>query len=295
MTLELHQTVAAFRAACDRVREHGGRLGLVPTMGALHAGHLSLVDAARAHSSAVALTIFVNPTQFGPNEDFARYPRTLERDLALCAQRGVDHVFAPSVEEMYPPGEKTRVSVAGLTRVLCGPKRPGHFDGVATIVSKLFHVAGPCIAVLGRKDYQQLQVIRRMVSDLLMPVELLGHPTVREPDGLALSSRNAFLSAEERSRALVIARELGRAQRAFERGERRASALRRPVEAEIARAGLRVDYVELTGADDLEPFADDAELPARALLAVAAFAGKTRLIDNLVLGEDPAPTAEEKA
>jgi pantoate--beta-alanine ligase len=292
MTLKLHHTVEAFRAACDGVRAQGGRLGLVPTMGALHSGHLSLVDVARARTNAVALTIFVNPTQFGPNEDFARYPRTLERDLALCEARGVDHVFAPSVEEMYPSGEKTRVVVAGLTAVLCGPKRPGHFDGVATIVSKLFHVAGPCLAVFGRKDYQQLQVIRRMVNDLLLPIEVVGHATVRESDGLALSSRNAFLSPDERARALVISRELGRAQRAFERGERRAGELRRPVEEQIRNAGLRVDYVELTSADNLEPLEDSAELPARALLAVAAFAGKTRLIDNLVLGEDPVPVAE---
>ena len=292
MTLALHRTVAEFRAACDAVRAGGGRLGLVPTMGALHTGHLSLAEVARSRSTAVALTIFVNPTQFGPNEDFARYPRTLERDLALCAERGVDHVFAPSVEEMYPRGEKTRVTVAGLTDVLCGPKRPGHFDGVTTIVSKLFHVAGPCLAVFGRKDYQQLQVIRRMVTDLLLPVEIVGHATVREPDGLALSSRNAYLSPEERERALVISRELARAVRAFERGERRAGELRRTAEAAIAAAGLRVDYVELTGADALEPLADDAELPARALLAVAAFAGKTRLIDNVVLGEEPAPVAE---
>jgi pantoate--beta-alanine ligase len=219
----------------------------------------------------------------------------LEQDLALCAERGVDHVFAPSVAEMYPPGEKTRVTVADMTEVLCGPKRPGHFDGVTTIVSKLFHVAGACLAVFGRKDYQQLLVIRRMVRDLLMPVEVLGHATIRESDGLALSSRNAFLSPDERVRATVIARELGRALRAFEQGERRAGELRRKVESAILRAGLRIDYVELTTADELEPIADGAALPERALLAVAAFAGNTRLIDNLVLGEDAAPTAESVA
>lgn len=291
MSLQVHHTVGEFRNACDRVRSAGGSLGLVPTMGALHAGHLALVDAAKSRASHAALTIFVNPTQFGPNEDFARYPRTLERDLALCAERGVDHVFAPSVEQMYPPGEKTRVSVQGLVDVLCGPKRPGHFEGVATIVSKLFNVAGPCVAVFGRKDYQQLQVIRRMAADLLMPVEVVGHPIVRESDGLALSSRNAFLSPEERSRAPIIARELARARAAFERGERNAGSLRRPIESALERAGLRLDYVEITSADELEPISDQAELSPRALLAIAAFLGKTRLIDNLVLGEDPDPTA----
>jgi pantoate--beta-alanine ligase len=196
---------------------------------------------------------------------------------------------------MYPPGEKTRVSVKGLVDVLCGPKRPGHFDGVTTIVSKLFNVAGPCVAVFGRKDYQQLQVIRRMASDLLMPVEIVGYPIVRERDGLALSSRNAFLSPEERARAPVIARELSSARAAFEAGEIRAGALRRPIQAALERSGFRVDYVEITGADELEPIPDEAAIPARALLAVAAFLGKTRLIDNLVLGEDPDPTLGSEA
>jgi pantoate--beta-alanine ligase len=289
MTLELEPDVRSFRAACDDVRKNGGVLGLVPTMGALHEGHMSLVRAARDRSSTVAVTIFVNPTQFGPNEDLARYPRTLEQDLALCREAGVGLVFAPEASEMYPPRERTRVRVSGLTDALCGPRRPGHFEGVATIVSKLFNVAGPCVAVFGRKDYQQLKVIERMVRDLLLPIEIVSHPTVRDPDGLALSSRNRYLSPSEREAARSIPRALGAASAAFQHGERRARALRAPLAEALSAAGLSVDYAELTDADELEPFSDEAEIGARALLAVAAFAGSTRLIDNVVLGEDPPP------
>ncbi len=288
MSLNVRRTVAEFRAATAGARARGERIGLVPTMGALHAGHMALVDAARAHGTSVALTLFVNPTQFGPNEDLARYPRPFEADVELCRRHGVSELFAPSVAEMYPPGERTRVLVSGLTEVLCGPKRPNHFEGVATIVAKLFNAAGPCTAFFGRKDYQQLQVIRRMANDLLLPVEVIGHPTIRESDGLALSSRNAYLSPEERLRAPTIARALARAAQAFDRGETRALELRTGVEKALVDAGFRVDYVELVTADDLVPIADRDALPARALLAVAAFLGKTRLIDNLVLGEERA-------
>lgn len=291
MSLEVYESVPEFRTACDALRAGGGRLGLVPTMGALHAGHLRLVEHARRAGATPALTIFVNPAQFGPNEDFDKYPRPRERDLDLCRAHGVWAAFAPPVTAMYPAGERTRVRVAGLTEVLCGPRRPGHFDGVATVVAKLFAVAGPCLAVFGRKDYQQVQVIRRMVKDLLLPVEILAVPTVREADGLALSSRNAYLSVEERRVAPTIAALLAQACTRFAEGERRASTLREPVQAGLERAGFRVDYVELTGADELEPIADSATLPERALLAVAAFLGKTRLIDNVVLGEDPSPLA----
>lgn len=289
MSLEVHESAAAFRAACDALRARGERLGLIPTMGALHEGHLSLVEQARRAGATPALTIFVNPTQFGPNEDFQRYPRPRERDLELCRSHGVWAAFLPTVGEMYPPGEKTRVHVAGLTDVLCGPRRPGHFDGVATIVAKLFAVAGPCLAVFGRKDYQQVQVIRRMAEDLRFPVEVLAAPTVREPDGLALSSRNAYLSPEERRVAPRIAALLADAWTRFSAGERRAAAIRGPVLSGLEGAGFRVDYVELTGPDDLSPLAEADPLPPRALLAVAAFLGKTRLIDNVVLGEDPRP------
>ncbi|MBN2192493.1 MAG: pantoate--beta-alanine ligase [Polyangiaceae bacterium] len=281
--------VAAFRVACDRVRRGGGTLGLVPTMGALHEGHLALVREAKRRASTVAVTIFVNPTQFGPNEDLARYPRDLAGDRAACARVGVDLLFAPSEEEMYPRDERTRVTVAHLTEALCGVSRPHHFTGVATVVTKLFAVAGPAIALFGRKDYQQLQVVRRMTRDLLLPVEIVGCPTVREADGLALSSRNSYLTSEERQRAVAIPRGLGRAARAFSSGERHAGRLVRMVEDQLSGARLRPDYVTIADADELSPFAGDATLPERAVLAVAAYAGSTRLIDNLVFSEDPPP------
>jgi pantoate--beta-alanine ligase len=293
MTIAVHHTVREFRAAANAVRAAGKRFGLVPTMGALHAGHLSLVREARAHAAEVGVTIFVNPTQFGPNEDFARYPRTLERDIELCREAGVAHVFAPEASEMYPVGERTRVHVSGLTDSLCGPHRPGHFDGVTTIVSKLFAVAGDCVAVFGRKDYQQLKVIERMVRDLLLPVEVIGLKTMREADGLALSSRNIFLSPEERARALAIPRALSAAARAFAAAERNVGVLRGAALSTLEEAGIRLDYATLAEADQLVPFADSARLGERALFAIAGFVGKTRLIDNVVFGEDPAPIASE--
>jgi pantoate--beta-alanine ligase len=286
MSFELQTTVQDFRASCDAVRARGGRVGLVPTMGALHSGHLALVEKARSLSDAVAVTIFVNPTQFGPNEDFARYPRNLEKDAELCRKAGASLVFSPPVEAMYPRNERTRVRVSGLTDFLCGPKRPGHFEGVATIVTKLFNVTGPSVAVFGRKDYQQLKVIERMVRDLLLPVEIVGHPTVRGADGLALSSRNAYLSPEERERALAIPRGLSLAAASYARGERNAGRLQALVEAEVKKATDRIDYVTVADPDELTPFSPEAELGPRALVAIAAFVGSTRLIDNLVLGED---------
>jgi pantoate--beta-alanine ligase len=291
VTLSVHHTVAEFRDAADSVRAAGKRFGLVPTMGALHAGHLSLVREARARAAVVGVTIFVNPTQFGPNEDFARYPRTLERDVELCREAGAAHVFAPDATEMYPAGERTRVQVSGLTAALCGPHRPGHFDGVTTIVSKLFAVAGPCVAVFGRKDYQQLKVIERMTRDLLLPVEVVGFKTLRDADGLALSSRNAYLTPEERARALAIPRALSAAVSAFSRGERRVGALRSAAHTLLEAAGIRLDYATIADADELVPISDSAALGERALFAVAGFVGKTRLIDNVVFGEDTAPIA----
>lgn len=289
--LSVQRTVAEFRAATAELRGAGQRLGLVPTMGALHEGHLALVRAAAERADRVAVTIFVNPTQFGPNEDFARYPRTLERDLELCRGAGVSYVFAPEASEMYPQGERTRVHVSGLTEALCGPHRPGHFDGVTTIVSKFFAVAGPCVAVFGRKDYQQLKVIERMTRDLLLPVEIVGIPTLRQSDGLALSSRNAYLSAEDRARALAIPRGLSAAVHAFSRGERRAGKLCAAAQRELDGSGLLLDYLTLADADTLVPLSDSEAAGERAVLAVAGFVGKTRLIDNVVLGEDPAPIA----
>ncbi|MDF3067225.1 MAG: panC [Polyangiaceae bacterium] len=283
------RTVAEFRAACDAVRSRGERLGFVPTMGALHAGHLRLVEAARRHADRVAVSIFVNPTQFGPNEDFSKYPRTLERDVALLAGVGADLVLSPSADEMYPAGDTTRVRVGELSEHFCGPFRPGHFEGVATVVTKLFAIAGPCTALFGRKDFQQLKIIERLARDLRLPVTVVGEPTVRDADGLALSSRNAYLSADERSRALAIPRALAGAAERFDAGVRRAAELIEPVRAALSAAGLRPDYADIADPERLFPFALDATVGERALIALAAFCGTTRLIDNLVLGEDPAP------
>jgi pantoate--beta-alanine ligase len=287
------RSVTEFRDACDTVRSSGDTLGLVPTMGALHSGHLALVAEARRHTTRVAVTIFVNPTQFGPSEDLARYPRPLEKDLALCREAGASLVFTPPEAEMYPAGEATRVHVARLTDSLCGPFRPGHFDGVATIVSKLFAVAGPAVAVFGRKDYQQLAVVRRMVKDLLLPITVVGYPTVRDADGLALSSRNAYLSIEERERALAVPRALSAIVHAHARGERNVGKLRGRALSRLESAATSIDYFTIADADDLTPHADTVELGERALVATAVFVGKTRLIDNVVLGEDPAPRPED--
>jgi pantoate--beta-alanine ligase len=274
------------RAACDAARAGGAAVGFVPTMGALHEGHLALAREARRRAGFVAASIFVNPTQFGPNEDFTRYPRDLDGDVAKLASAGVDVVFAPTPAEMYPAGDATRVRVEGVTAPLEGAFRPTHFEGVATVVAKLFAAVGPCVAVFGRKDYQQLLVVRRMARDLLLPVEIVGHPIVRERDGLALSSRNAYLSAEERARALAIVRGLHAAALRFEGGERDPRALEQAARASIEPAATSVDYVEVRDADTLVPLTSVAD---RAVLAVACRVGTTRLIDNVVLGEDPPP------
>lgn len=273
----------AFRRSCDEARAAGRRVGLVPTMGAVHVGHLSLVEEARRRGcDHVALTIFVNPLQFAPHEDFDRYPRSLEEDLAACREAGVDVVFAPPSDGMYPKGFSTRVAVDRITEPLEGLHRPGHFEGVTTVVAKLFGLTGPSVAVFGRKDYQQWKTLERMARDLDMPIEVVGAPIVREPDGLALSSRNRYLSAEQRARALGIVAGLQAAEAAFATGERRTEALlalaRRPVEARFDR----IDYVALADPEDLTPRGELAG--ERAVLAVAAHLGATRLIDNVVLG-----------
>ncbi len=288
----LLQEPGEFARACDEARGQQQRVGLVPTMGALHEGHLSLMREARQRSDFLAATIFVNPTQFGPNEDLSRYPRDLDGDLEKCRSVGVDLVFAPDVAAMYPKGEQTRVTTGTLGNGLCGAARPGHFTGVCTVVSKLFNLSGPCVAVFGKKDYQQLRIIDRMVTDLFAPIEIVEHPIVREADGLAMSSRNRYLSQEERARALSIARGLNQARSLWEVGERSASSLTGACKASIEEAGLQLDYVELVDAETLQPLGSDEATAAaasvnKALLAAAAFAGKTRLIDNLVLGEDP--------
>lgn len=276
----------AFREICEVRRRAGGRVGVVPTMGALHEGHFALVAEAKRRTDWVAVSIFVNPTQFGPREDYASYPRRLAEDMEACSRHGVDVVFAPAVAEMYPKGDSTRVSVGMVADGLCGATRPGHFTGVATVVAKLLILAGASIAVFGRKDYQQLKVIERLVRDLLLPVEIVGHPTVREPDGLALSSRNAYLSDDERVQALAIPGALRGAEARFQTGERDAEALCRVARGDLESRGLVIDYVSVVDADSLAPL---QQLGDRALLALAAFAGTTRLIDNLVLGEESPP------
>lgn len=256
--------------------------GFVPTMGFLHAGHRTLMDHARAECQSLAISIFVNPTQFGPGEDFERYPRDEARDLAMCEAAGADLVFMPTVPEMYPAGAATTVTVGGITSVLEGAHRPGHFDGVATVVSKLFHIVGPDRAYFGQKDAQQLLVIRSVVRDLDMPVAIVACPTVREPDGLALSSRNVYLSPEGRMQALSLSRGLRQAAAAFTGGVRNAPLLRGIVEREVAAQPLaRIDYVSLADADVLAEL--DGEIVAPALLSMAVRFGDTRLIDNAVL------------
>jgi len=277
---------AEFRRACDDARRASRRIGLVPTMGALHAGHLSLIDEASRRADFLAVTIFVNPLQFAPGEDLQRYPKTLEDDLGGCRRRGVDVVFAPDTGAMYPEGFQTQVCVAGVTKPLEGVFRPSHFEGVTTVVAKLFNLAGPCAAVFGRKDYQQWKVLSRMVEDLDMPIEVIGCPIVREPDGLALSSRNRYLSTNDRHRALAVVAGLRAAHDAWEHGERKPAVLESAAAAPVAATFDRIDYV---AAVDPETFEPPATSPERLLIAAAAHLGSTRLIDNVVLGEDERP------
>lgn len=277
--MKIARTIAELR---DVRAELPAPLGFVPTMGFLHAGHRALMERAHAECARLAVSIFVNPTQFGPGEDFERYPRDEARDLAMCEEVGAVVVFVPGVDEMYPAGASTTVAVGGVTAVLEGAHRPGHFDGVATVVSKLFHIVQPERAYFGQKDAQQLLVIRRMVRDLDMPVEIVGCPTVREPDGLALSSRNVYLSPEERMQALALSRGLRQAAQAFADGVRDAPRLRGLVEREIAAQPLaRIDYVSLADAETLEEL--DGPIVRPALLSLAVRFGGTRLIDNTVL------------
>jgi len=271
------------RAESRAVRRAGKRLGFVPTLGALHEGHLSLVRAARASCDVVAASIFVNPTQFGPNEDLAKYPRPFDRDRELLEREGVVLLFAPSVEEMYPAGAVTWVTVEGLSDKLDGRSRPGHFRGVTTVVAKLFHVVEPDAAFFGQKDAAQVAIIRRMVRDLNLSVEIVVCPIVREPDGLAMSSRNTYLDPEQRKRALVLHRSLMRIQKLTEAGEREAAKLVAAGREEFAQVpSVRLDYLEIVHPDTLDPVKD---ISGGALAAVAAFVGNTRLIDNLLLPE----------
>jgi pantoate--beta-alanine ligase len=269
------------RAESRAVRRAGKRLGFVPTMGALHEGHLSLVRAARASCDVVAASIFVNPTQFGPNEDLAKYPRSFDRDRESLEREGVEFLFAPSVEEMYPAGAVTWVTVEGLSDKLDGRSRPGHFRGVTTVVEKLFHVVEPDAAFFGQKDAAQVAIIRRMVRDLSLSVEIVVCPIIREPDGLAMSSRNTYLDREQRKRALVLHRSLMHIQKLAESGEREAAKLVAAGREDFAQvASVRLDYLEIVHPDTLDPVMD---ISGGALAAVAAFVGSTRLIDNLLL------------
>ncbi|MBK6846812.1 MAG: pantoate--beta-alanine ligase [Proteobacteria bacterium] len=272
----------AVRQWCEARRAEGQRIGFVPTMGALHAGHLSLMRIAAQHADALVVSIFVNPLQFGPSEDLARYPRDLPGDGAKCAEAGVALLYCPTAEQLYPPGFQTRVEVASLARGLCGERRPGHFSGVCTVVAKLLNVVGPCVAVFGAKDYQQLQVIRRMVVDLDQPVQIVSGPIVREADGVAMSSRNAHLTAAERQQAPCLHAALQQARALVAAGERDPERVLASARAAIERAPLaRLDYLELRDAQTLAPLTE--LLPGGTLLALAVYFGATRLIDNAVL------------
>jgi len=284
--MQILSTITAMRAACREAKARG-RLGLVPTMGALHEGHLSLVRAARTQCQTVAVSLFVNPTQFGPNEDLAKYPRTFERDCELLQREGVDLLFAPSTEEMYPAGAATWVTVEGLSQKLCGRSRPTHFRGVTTVVSKLFHIVEPDLAFFGQKDAAQCAILRKMVRDLDLPVGIVVCPIVREADGVAMSSRNAYLSPGQRRSATVLHRALSRVAELAEKGERISARL---IDAAqrifLEEAEVRLDYVEIVDNDTLDPVED---ISHGALVAVAAYLGPTRLIDNRLLPPQSSP------
>lgn len=280
--LEVVTTVSEVRARVARAPQAGNSIGLVPTMGALHEGHLSLMRRARSECGYVVVSIFVNPTQFPPGEDFERYPRDPEADVEKARQVGVDLIFAPPTSEIYPPGDCTFVEITGpLVECLCGPHRPGHFRGVATVCARLFNIVRPDRAYFGEKDYQQLLVIKQMARDLHFPLEIVPVPTVREPDGLAMSSRNTYLSSEKRKAATVLYRALSEAKRRFEGGQRDAAALvaavREIIEAEPL---VRLQYAELR---DAETLAELRHVDRRAVLAIAVFLGQARLIDNVML------------
>jgi pantoate--beta-alanine ligase len=283
-------TITELQALADAERAAGRRIALVPTMGALHAGHLSLLAEARRRSDRVWVSIFVNPTQFNEAADLARYPRTLAADLEHCREAGADLVFAPGAAEMYPPGDQTRVEVGALAQPLCGATRPGHFRGVTTVVAKLLLAARPHVAVFGEKDFQQLAVIRRMARDLGFGVEIVGAATVREADGLALSSRNANLDAEARRQATVLVRALGAAERAVAAGEKSSASLLHLVTTELGKAPRAViDYAELRDPETLEPAPDSLGAPTLLALAVrfppvsGSEGAEVRLIDNRLL------------
>ncbi len=279
--MKICNSIADIRVARRAARTDGKTVGLVPTMGALHDGHLALVRAAKAQCDLVVVSIFVNPLQFGPSEDLAKYPRDFERDCKLLQQEGIDFIFAPSVDEMYPVGAVTYVTVESLSDRLCGRSRPGHFRGVTTIVSKLFNIVEPDKAFFGQKDAAQSTIIRRMVRDLNMPVQVVVCPIVREADGLAMSSRNAYLDAQQRKSALVLYRSLIASQERFNLGEHSVHALiEAGKQAFVQEPSVRLDYFEIVDPDTLDPVDN---LSRGGLVAVAGFVGNARLIDNIVL------------
>jgi pantoate--beta-alanine ligase len=280
--MRIIETIEEMKKFSEEMREKKKTIGFVPTMGYLHEGHLSLVRRARAENDVVVVSIFVNPTQFGPNEDYERYPRDFERDRKLLERENVDCVFHPSVEEMYPPDFSTFVEETKLSKPLCGRSRPGHFQGVCTVVTKLFNIVKPHRAYFGQKDAQQFRVLRRMVRDLNMDVEMIECPIVREPDGLAMSSRNVYLTPEERKQALALYQSLKIAENLFLNGERDAVKIKEAMINHLSRFDrVKIDYVEIVDEETLEPV---EKIDRKVIVAVAAWVGKARLIDNTILG-----------
>lgn len=281
--MEIIRTPAAMTAWANRILAAGQTIGLVPTMGFFHEGHLRLMRTAKEKADRTVVSLFVNPIQFGANEDLDRYPRDFPRDCGLAEAEGVDVLFAPGVQDMYPPEASTQVMVSGLTDVLCGASRPGHFSGVTTVVAKLFHLIKPQCAVFGRKDFQQLAVIRRMAADLNWDVEIIGHPIVREPDGLAMSSRNTYLSGPERQAALCLSRAIAHARRRVREGLVEAEILLQEVDWLLQQEAVTIEYASLVDQATLRPL---AVLQKGVVLALAIKAGATRLIDNDILFEE---------
>ena len=280
--MEVIETTLAMQKECEKLRLSGKTIALVPTMGFFHKGHQELMRVGRSLADILAISIFVNPIQFGPSEDFQAYPRDMEGDLAVARDVGVDLVFAPSVEEMYPGGYQTNIAVERVTKHLCGLSRPGHFDGVTTVVAKLFHITKPHLAIFGEKDYQQLTVVKRMVKDLDMDIQIVGVPTVREPDGLAMSSRNNYLNPDERESALSLKKSLDLAREMFGQGKKDAQEMREAVEKLIlSHPFTEIDYINICDPMTLE---DVERIQEEAVLALAVKVGKARLIDNCLIG-----------
>ncbi|WP_041083677.1 pantoate--beta-alanine ligase [Thermotoga profunda] len=281
--MQIIRTVSDMKNLAEKLRKEK-TIGFVPTMGYLHQGHLSLVKRSKAENDITVVSIFVNPTQFGPNEDYTSYPRDLKRDLSMIEKEGVDFVFVPEVEEMYPKGYSTYVNEESLSKYLCGKSRPGHFRGVCTVVTKLFNIVKPHRAYFGQKDAQQFRIIRRMVRDLNMDVEVIECPIVREPDGLAMSSRNVYLSTQEREQAVALNKSLKMAESLYRSGEKSASRIIEKILDYLSSFDkLKVDYVEIVDEESLEPV---SQINKKVIVALAVWVGKARLIDNIILGEN---------